>query len=57
MFPVGAVHAQPEGIRALPGGEAPGRGNLREGHAGRTQKERLVQDSRSKVMTIACQLV
>ncbi len=43
MFPVGAVHAQSEGIRTLPGGEAPGRGILRKGHVSCAQKERLVK--------------
>lgn len=40
MFPVGTVHAQSEGIRALPGGKAPGGGILWKGHASCAQAER-----------------
>lgn len=42
MFPVSAIHAEPEDIRALPAGEAPGRRDLREGHVSGAQEERLV---------------
>lgn len=42
MFPVFSVNADSEGIRALPGAEAPGRGILREGHVSCAPKKRLV---------------